>query len=348
MRKLIGFISLIVIISLGYFYMDNFTELTKEDISDKINAPQLKSNQTKKTKEALLHGDLFKLIGESDEQLEKDLGSPLRIDKTPYGYVWWVYLDEDENYVLYGVDNNKIETVFATGQSISSSPFQIGDSYQTIADKFPFETEVSYKDGLSYYTFKLKDTDLKTNPLIKLSDDLFAVTYFDTFTEQLSSLRIMTGDMLIKQRFYEMEYRGPLPEEKELTDDDWIGIEQAMEEQIFELTNLYRKRFNVARLEKDESTSKVAYLHSKDMYDNNYFSHDSQDGRGLKERLEAQHVHYLSAGENIAAQHTDALAAMEGWLNSEGHREALLYEDYNYIGIGVHRLYYTQNFLLKP
>jgi Uncharacterized protein with SCP/PR1 domains len=41
------------------------------------------------------------------------------------------------------------------------------------------------------------------------------------------------------------------------------------------------------------------------------------------------------------------LAVMEGWLNSEGHRETLLNEQYNYLGVGVHRLYYTQNFLLK-
>src|SRR5699024_11722582 len=83
------------------------------------------------------------------------------------------------------------------------------------------------------------------------------------------------------------------------------------------------------------------------MYENNFFSHDSQDGRNLKDRLEEENIYYVSAGENIAAQHTDAPAAMEGWLNSEGHREAMLYEDYNRIGVGVHHLYYTQNFLLK-
>ncbi|MFB4475823.1 CAP domain-containing protein, partial [Oceanobacillus caeni] len=32
---------------------------------------------------------------------------------------------------------------------------------------------------------------------------------------------------------------------------------------------------------------------------------------------------------------------------SEGHREALLSEDYTHIGVGVYRLYYTQNFLAQ-
>lgn len=348
MRKILFFITLFVFIGLGYYYVDDYKNITLEDVSEKINVPQLKSNQTKKDKKGLIHGDLFHMIGESKQELKNQFGEPTRNDKTPYGYEWMVYADDPSNYILYGVENDQIETIFATGDNISSIPFQIGDDYEQIAESFPFEDRITYQEGLSFYTFMLKDTDIKTNPLIKLADDLYVVCYFDTFTNTLSSLRIMSGDMLIKQRFYEMEYRGSLPDEDKLTDQQWQEVEQGMEQQIFELTNIYRERFNVARLKLDEEVAKVAFLHSEDMYENNYFSHTSKDNKGLKERLEAQNVYYLSAGENIAAQHTDAPAAMEGWLNSEGHRDALLYEDYNYLGVGVHRLYYTQNFLLKP
>ena len=348
MRKLLYIFGLLLLVGTGYYFIQDYVDISKKDVIEKINAPKLKSNQTKKDKKSFLHGDLFHMMGESKEELEKQLGDPVRKDPTPYGYTWWVYKDNTSNYVLYGVEEDKIETIFATGDDISSTPFQIGHSYEQIEKNFPFEEQITYQNGLSFYTFKLKDTDIQTNPLIKLSDDLFVVCYFDTFTDTLSSIRMMTGDMLTKQRFYEMEYRGPLPEEDELSDEEWLKAEESMEQQIFELTNLYRERFNITPLELDEDVSKVALLHSMDMYEHNYFSHTSQNGNGLKERLEEESVYYLSAGENIAAQHTDAPAAMEGWLNSEGHRDALLYEDYNYIGIGVYRLYYTQNFLLKP
>ncbi|MDY0396277.1 CAP domain-containing protein [Virgibacillus halophilus] len=39
---------------------------------------------------------------------------------------------------------------------------------------------------------------------------------------------------------------------------------------------------------------------------------------------------------------------MQGWLNSKGHREALLNKDYTNLGVGVYKFYYTQNFLAKP
>lgn len=70
--------------------------------------------------------------------------------------------------------------------------------------------------------------------------------------------------------------------------------------------------------------------------------------KGLKERLASEEVYYLAAGENIAAQYPDAPAAMQGWLNSKGHREALLEDDYTHLGVGVYHFYYTQNFLQKP
>src|SRR5699024_10020762 len=133
--------------------------------------PQLKTDQTKKDKKALLKGDLFNIIGEETAKLEKEFGSPSRKDLTPYGYVWWVYTDKEKNYILFGEEKGIIETIFATGEDVSSIPFNIGDSYEDINKKFPFESEVSYQDGLSFYTFKLNDTDVKTNPLVKLADD---------------------------------------------------------------------------------------------------------------------------------------------------------------------------------
>src|SRR5699024_6446819 len=99
-----------------------------------------------------------------------------------------------------------------------------------------------------------------------------------------------------------------------LTDKDWKEIQTGMEEQIFSITNVYRKRHELPLVEKDSLVSKVAYEHSKDMHNQQYFSHESKDGRGLKERIEAENVYYVGAGENIAAQHSDALAAMHGWL----------------------------------
>lgn len=352
MRKFLSFFFIMACIFIGtYFLLDKdilSLDITRHDANELAEVPKLKSNQTTKELKQLLEGDLFNLINQTSSHLEDEFGEPTRKDLTPYGYTWWVYTDEETTYIQFGVEDDKIQTIYATGDEIPSDPFTIGASYEKLERNFPFKNKVTYQPGLSFYSFLLNETDLKMNPLIKLSQDLFIQLYFDTFTEELSSVRILTGNTLLKQRFYEMEYRGDLPVDANLSDKEWAKIEEGMEQQIFNLSNIYRNRHGVMPLIMDEHVSEVALLHSKDMYEENYFSHYSQDGSGLKERLEEKEVYYLSAGENIAAQHTDAPAAVEGWLNSEGHREALLNESYTHLGVGVHRFYYTQNFLLKP
>ena len=145
-----------------------------------------------------------------------------------------------------------------------------------------------------------------------------------------------------------MTYRGSIPAEPDFTQEEWRKIEKGMEQQVFLLSNVLRNRFNLTNLNWNQEVSEVAFNHSKDMNNNNYFSHFSQNGDGLKERLTDSGLFYVAAGENIAAQYADAAAVVEGWLNSEEHRDALLTKEYTHLGVGVYRFYYTQNFLAKP
>lgn len=352
MKRIFPFLILLLLIVGGIYYANEYNLMQQLDkLDEKLGTsdlPDMSSDQEKKSVFGLFDGDMYTFMDEEEVVLEERFGKPDAKHPTPYGYTWWVYTDGKENYMQFGLEDGKVVTVFATGNDISAEPFTVGDTYGDISKQFSFEKKVTYKDGLSFYTFLLNNEDLAKHPLIKIDDDLFVQFYFDDFKKELSSIRLLTGEVLLTQRVYEMEYRGNLPKQPELTDEEWKKVEKGMEQQVFDLTNVIRNRFDQSALAYDEQVSKVALAHSKDMFDHQYFSHYSEDGSGLKERLAEGEVHYLSAGENIAAQYTDAPAAMEGWLNSEGHREALLYEEYTHLGVGVYQLYYTQNFLLKP
>lgn len=314
---------------------------------ENIALPKLKVSNEEKHYGVLFEGDLYEFVGKNESEVLLELGEPIRKDMTPYGYTWWIYQQED-SYLQVGIENKKVVTILTMGEGQSIAPLKIGDNYNDIASTYSFESELTYKNGLSFYTYLLKDEDLKTQPLIQLSNDLFLQCYFDTLTDKLFAIRVIKGETLLKQQMYELEYRGPLGEMIDEHDEQWDKIERKMEQQIFEMTNVVRHQFDLKPLLYDENVSEVAYLHSKDMYENNYFSHERQNGDGLKVRLEEKDIYYALAGENLAAQHSDAAAAMLGWLNSEGHREALLNDEYSHIGVGVHHLYYTQNFLTKP
>ncbi|MFC3040219.1 CAP domain-containing protein [Virgibacillus xinjiangensis] len=307
---------------------------------------QLESKESAPQQEDIpWEGSLFEWMGKPTAELEEQMGDPDRRDDSPYGYTWWVYTDQASHYLQFAIEEQKIISVYAIGKEVDIEPVSIGDSYTQVSEHFSFTEQVSYQDGLSSYTFHLSPEDLQKRPLAKISDDLYVQAYFDTFTDQLSSIRIMNGDVLLTHRPYQVEYRGSLPEEPELTDQQWTEIEKGMEQQVFDITNIIRHQFEKSLVRWEENVSEVAYGHSKDMAEQDYFSHTSLNGDGLKERLALLDIPYMAAGENIAAQYPDAPSAMHGWLNSEGHRQALLNEDYTHLGVGVYHFHYTQNFI---
>lgn len=63
----------------------------------------------------------------------------------------------------------------------------------------------------------------------------------------------------------------------------------------------------------------AAKTHSADMAENDYFSHMSPEGIGIEQRIEEQGYVWRAVGENIAAGHLSASAAVNGWLESPGH-----------------------------
>lgn len=309
---------------------------------------QIKNKEVPQTRmlSETFKGDLYQWIGKTSKEVLNQMGEPKRKDLSAYGYTWWVYTNNTQHIQL-GISDGKVVTIFAAGNNLGAEPLKIGQGYETLKDHLSFEDTVNYRSGVSTYQFELTDEDVTMRPLVKMTDDVFAQLYFDTFDKRLMSLRILDGETLLKHSPYQMVYRGNIGNPKQISPETWDKIEKGMEQQIFEITNMMRKNYKRNALEWEEAAGEVAFLHSKDMEENDYFSHYDLNGGGLKERLTERNIAYLSAGENIAAKYSDAPAVIAGWLNSEGHREALLNDSYTHLGVGVYRFHYTQNFLEK-
>ncbi|WP_096154761.1 CAP domain-containing protein [Bacillus sp. FJAT-45066] len=283
-------------------------------------------------------------IGKSVYELKEHFGEPNRIDLSAYDYDWYIYNEDLHKYVQFGIQNEEIVTIFVVGDQINNQPFIIGEQYEALNVTLNFEEQLqlSYESGS--YRFQLSEEELQVRPIIEL-ENIYVQLYFDSFEGTLSSVRYLNAETLLKQRPYELVYRGSLIDAKSLSPKEWELVEKGANEQILDFTNIIRERFNLTTVQWDEETAKVAYNHSKDMSVNEYFSHTSPTTGGLSERLTESQILYRLAGENIAAKYVDGLAAVEGWLNSEGHRNTLLNERFTHLGVGVYEKYYTQNFI---
>ena len=103
--------------------------------------------------------------------------------------------------------------------------------------------------------------------------------------------------------------------------------------------NSLRAGAGLAGLQLDGALVGMARSRAQDMAANNYFSHTSPSGVTVFSLMDGSGYVYAIAGENIARNnHADAdsvQVAMNGFMNSPGHRANILDSRYTKVGIGM-------------
>lgn len=111
---------------------------------------------------------------------------------------------------------------------------------------------------------------------------------------------------------------------------------------IVEMTNAIRQQHNLSAVEPDPELAEAARGYAKYLATSTQFSH-SADGRQPSDRAKDAGYEPCSVAENLSSNldtrgfETRQLAreAVQGWLNSPGHRKNLLAEHVTDIGVAV-------------
>ena len=95
----------------------------------------------------------------------------------------------------------------------------------------------------------------------------------------------------------------------------------------------------------------VAFEHSRDMGDHNFFSHTGSDGLTSGDRVRNAGYDWSAVGENIAAGQRSIDAVMTAWLDSPGHCANIMQASYTEFGAASYAvdgsdfpIYWTQLF----
>ncbi|TWI57616.1 uncharacterized protein YkwD [Pseudomonas duriflava] len=97
--------------------------------------------------------------------------------------------------------------------------------------------------------------------------------------------------------------------------------------------------------------AQTALGHSRDMANQNYFSHAGRDGSQVSDRATREGYQWSRIGENIAAGQGTAHKAVAGWLSSPGHCANIMNPHFTEMGAAYHvneksdaAIYWTQVF----
>ncbi|MCP4701082.1 MAG: CAP domain-containing protein [Gammaproteobacteria bacterium] len=123
-----------------------------------------------------------------------------------------------------------------------------------------------------------------------------------------------------------------------------ISFLEKAEDRILALVNKERRRRKLKALKPDNFLRKAARAHSLDMLQRNFFDHATPEGKTSQDRIAMIHRTLIgTTGENIWMRdgsnmpQPEALAkqAMQGWMNSPGHRENILRSNFTHLGVGA-------------
>jgi uncharacterized protein YkwD len=130
---------------------------------------------------------------------------------------------------------------------------------------------------------------------------------------------------------------------------------RALEEETEDAINRARVEHGLAKLLHSPALAEVARGHSEDMAKRRYFDHRTPDGLGPSDRVKAEGMRYERMAENIAVNagmDSPVDVAVQGWLESQHHRENLL-GPFVLTAVGIAEtdegeIYFTQLFLTPP
>ena len=127
-----------------------------------------------------------------------------------------------------------------------------------------------------------------------------------------------------------------------------------MEKMVQQRINEIRQQKGLNSLQNNEKLAQVARNYSRQMAQDNFFSHTGSDNSTLRDRVRSGGISYRVVGENlfksINASEPVPLA-IEGWMNSPGHRENILRPAFTQTGIGIWRqgnTYYMTQLFMQP
>jgi len=282
------------------------------------------------------------LIGHTFDYVLGELGTWDRNQFSRYGFDWFIYDSDYQNYIQIGVEKNLVTGVLGASIGFTyEKNISVGMSRSDLESAYTESALTELRKQLpgenTVMIYPLDNEDNKDKSTYLTSGGDYITYYFDSY-ENDKIIAILVVDEMVEERTIDS-----FP----LEADDLFY--KSLEIQVFCLTNAFRVQKGLNPVIWDQDTQRAASLHSQDMIENEYFAHTSFDGSNLGDRLGAQNISFVSAGENIAAGYRDPVHMINAWLNSTtGHRDTLL-GNFDYLGVGIwidneNRMFSTQDY----
>ncbi|MDD4784917.1 MAG: CAP domain-containing protein [Candidatus Shapirobacteria bacterium] len=106
-------------------------------------------------------------------------------------------------------------------------------------------------------------------------------------------------------------------------------------QKVLDQTNEERKKAGLNSLKYSSILSDSAKKKAEDMFKNDYWAHNSPQGKTPWTFFDMAGYKYSVAGENLAKDFYDTNSLIKAWMNSPTHKDNIVHQRYQEIGIAV-------------
>src|SRR3989339_1571593 len=106
-------------------------------------------------------------------------------------------------------------------------------------------------------------------------------------------------------------------------------------DKLYQLTNEQRQKNNLPSLSLNSALSLAAQRKAENMFQENYWSHYSPDGKTPWDFILGAGYQYEYAGENLAKNFLFSNGVVDAWMDSTTHRENILKKEYTEVGYAI-------------
>lgn len=272
-------------------------------------------------------------LGDRQQDVEGMYGEPMRESENEYGVNWSTYHENYHNFMMVSYNEDGIVQGLYTNQSLLSSQYDIalGDTKSYVNETLG-EPEDMMRGGMFNYQIN-SEGEYGVHHL----DGSYVTVFYDVQeSDEVTAVQIIDENLeTTKESFYAGGSE---------------SLKEGFEYQLFDLTNAARVKHDLPVLEWNEEVRETARDHSADMAENQFFSHTNEQGQSPFERLEEDDITFTRAGENLAYGQFSSVFAHQGLMNSPGHRENILHDQFTELGVGVefnedNQPFFTEKFI---
>lgn len=232
--------------------------ITPKEESESIQSDSFDYQTTDLKPEQLPISGLGSYIGQKVEIFIQEFGEPSRKDPTSYDEEQWIFGEDETDYIQVGVKNGVITNLFALGSDLNVAPFKIGMSITEVFQIASFYPTYTVESQDEQVTLELTERDLNYRPLIAFNNQTFAVLMMDRSTNNITAVRYLDAASLLQLGVYDNGSVVSKDSAIKIDEAKQQAISEANKNQVYEIVNILRQRYELPTLSQSDALSEVA------------------------------------------------------------------------------------------